>query len=77
MDDMFRNRKSGEKWNDYGLSPVANAAGGRAPSFKDLSPYTKSAIDEIEKNWAINGMQGSQLAMIGFVGYYTFGLHGL
>jgi hypothetical protein len=77
LDDMYRNWKPGEKWKDYGLGAVANATGGRSPSFKHLSPYTQAAINEMESNWPVNGMQAAQLTLIGGVGFYTLGLHGL
>ena len=77
LNNMYFNWKPGQTWRDYGLAAAVNAAGYRSPSFHKFSQYTQGVMNELESTWPINLMQAAQLAIIGWAGYYTPGLHGL
>ena len=65
------------KLSDYGLSVDATPGGYRGQMYKNSSASYRNAADKLESNWgfAIGGMLGN--AIIGGVGFYSFGLHGL
>lgn len=75
--NMFANWQPGETYSDYGLRPVAGATGYRSDNFSRLSSCAQEEVNAIEANNALTTMNLLQLVIIGGVGYYTFGGHGV
>jgi hypothetical protein len=77
IDNMMVHWKPGETVRDYGLSVQADPYGYRSENFASHSQTYQNAVNEMESNWGLNtGMQLNNI-ILGGVGYYSLGLHGL
>jgi RHS repeat-associated protein len=77
LENMFMRYEPGQSFRDYGLGVAATTGGYRSPNFSTYDTCTQEAINNIEGDSAFTTAATLYQSMVGAVGYYTFGLHGL
>jgi len=75
--NMSNNWHEGETFADYGLAPDADISGFRSKTFNSHSTSYQNVVNEMEGNTMLSIGIGLGNAIVGGVGYYTLGLHGL
>ncbi len=77
LENMYNHYKPGESFSDYGLGVTATTGGYRAPDFKNYDVCTRAIINEIEHDIGFTTAASIYQVMVGGVGYYSLGIHGL
>ncbi|MBL8521047.1 MAG: choice-of-anchor D domain-containing protein [Betaproteobacteria bacterium] len=77
IENLMENWQPGQGFADYGLRADASWTGFRSDTFVGRSPTYQNIVNALEANWGLAFGQMLGNIVVGGVGYYTFGLHGL